>query len=157
MHIVITGSIFNLGNCEPGTKVCLEPQADGVFREGKIIASCYSGCLCDFLMLPDETSALVPLLFLSQTRLCWNCIKSRLLGFFFSIFFFPSVTILWKMIKICQFFFAITRCLVFRTKTKLGQKSQRRTVSVGLTWKKKKHSFFFIQKLSASALFLPSF
>lgn len=89
VHIVVTGSIFNPGNCEPGTKVCLEPQADGVFREGKIIASCYSGCLCDFLMLPGETSDLVPLLFCLR-RVCWKCIKWRLLGYFFPIFFIPT-------------------------------------------------------------------
>lgn len=56
----------------------------------KIIASGYSGCLCDFLMLPGETSDLVPLLFClrrvsvgsASNRGCWVC--------FFFVFFFSS-------------------------------------------------------------------
>lgn len=142
MHIVITGSIFNPGNCEAGTKVCLEPQADGVFREGKIIASCYSGCLCDFLMLPGETSDLVPLLFCLR-RVSVGSASNRGCWVIFLVFFLSRSHNFVKDDQNLPVFFAITRCLVFRTKTKLGEKSQRRTVSVGFTWKKKTLLLFY--------------
>lgn len=131
--------------------MCLEPQADGVFREGKIIASCYSGCLCDFLMLPGETSDLVPLLFCLR-RVSVGSASNGGCWVIFFLFFLSRRHNFVKDDQYLPFFFAITRCLAFRTKTKLKNHKDEPFLLDSLG--KKKTFLFFYPKTVGFGSFL---